>query len=217
VVGVVLISAALAADLPLGDGGPSPASEPPSREDLVSAAQESLSDEESRILEAQASFAEELDTDPNQVALFIISLTDPVEITEIIDSTSAMKVGSVYIWMQAPGSDFPIVGELDMSTDPSADELRSQVADYLTRRLESLKADTDGSHDGQLEEVEAMLADVTSGRLLVHGFRCECSPQAIDAYEGAAILAVESAETSETSLPIPIANPKRDALLGAAP
>lgn len=219
--GVVgMISAALASDvLDFADGpSPSPVTTLPTRDDLVGAAAASLTEEEARVLKANASFEQELLTNPDQAGLYIVSLANAVDVGEIVESSGTLKISAVYMWLQASGSDFPIVGELDMSESPTATDLRTEVIDYLERRIAALREGIAGEEasDEQIADVEALLAGVKSGPLLVHGFRCECSPKEIDSFDGVALLAVEAAETSETSYPIPMSNPIRDALLGAS-
>lgn len=158
------------------------------------AALESRDLEAARIQDAQDRFALESQASPDLERDYLISLKSAVSGSALLHAVSDLEAEgedfslmAVFVWAARPGDLHPVTGvhkvaELswEEGVDAAVGRIETRLLDFLTRRINGLTETVlVAEHSAQLEQFQELKSMVVDSGPLLYGFRCECSPRAL--------------------------------------
>jgi hypothetical protein len=163
----------------------------------LQAATAAVNEEHRRIQDAAAALAHQESAARNVAGDYLVSFTTAVPAIDVLEAAAKEQVAIqvVYIWLQAPGSAFPITGrfhpgDYGWPAKPTA-QVVDRIDEAIDRNLQDERAQVmaalpDAEDDtsranlqAQLGELDRMRQDLGTTGASLYGITCSCSPTSL--------------------------------------
>lgn len=170
------------------------------------AALSSKTQEEQRVSEANARYAEEQESTPLVPRQYTVSLASPIAAYSLftgLEQNDELIPETVFTWLDPPGSPTPTTADISIedlgwpgaSAEEMSSLLKSLSLNYLRWKLEVIRDAPGSNKKAQEGEIRQLISMVEQEGVPVFGFGCSCSPRSLselrESVEGIDYRAVE--------------------------